>query len=115
MMQIIPEPLGEAIKNARQEEGIGIEKLAEMADISSRYLYRIENENKKPSYDVIYRLIHALGVSADRIFYPKESKKESEVEDLIRMLYDCDKRAFAVVKAMIRAMLETSGGTLDTN
>ena len=115
MMQIIPEPPGEAIKNARQEEGIGIEKLAEMADITSRYLYRIENENKKPSYDVIYRLIHALGVSADRIFYPKDPRKQSEVEDLIRMLYDCDKRAFAVVKAMVRAMLETSGSSLDTN
>ena len=60
-------------------------------------------------------LIHALGVSADRIFYPKDPRKNSEVEDLIRMLYDCDKRAFAVVKAMVRVMPETTGGSLDTN
>lgn len=68
-----PETLGSILKAAREKSGITIEALAERAEITERYLYRIENEGKKPSFDVLYKLIRELSISADSIFYPEKA------------------------------------------
>ena len=47
------ETLGDIIKSARQKADITIEELANRVNITERYLYRIENEGKKPSFDVL--------------------------------------------------------------
>ena len=52
MVHTKAETLGDVIKAARQKSGLTIEELANRLDISERYLYRIENEDKKPSYEV---------------------------------------------------------------
>lgn len=71
-------PLGDIIKNARQKNGLTIEELVEKADITVRYLYRIENQDAKPSYELLYFLIRELGIDPDTIFYPDKS-----IQDLI--------------------------------
>lgn len=106
-MRKIPNTLGDIIKNAREKAGITIEALANKVDITERYLYRIENENKKPSYDVLYKLIRELSISPDLIFYPEKPSKDSEVENLLRMLSDCDERSLEVVKATAKALIDT--------
>ena len=102
-----PETLGSILKAAREKSGITIEALAERAEITERYLYRIENEGKKPSFDVLYKLIRELSISADSIFYPEKPSKDSEVEDLVRTLYSCDDRSMKIVKATAKAALES--------
>ena len=102
-MRKIPNTLGDIIKNAREKAGITIEALANKVDITERYLYRIENENKKPSYDVLYKLIRELSISPDLIFYPEKPSKDSEVENLLRQLSDCDDRSLQVIKATAKA------------
>lgn len=103
-----PETLGDIIKSARQRADITIEALADKVDITERYLYRIENEGKKPSYDVLYKLIRELSISPDSIFYPKKPSKDSEVENLLRMLSVCDERSLEVVKATVKALIDTA-------
>ena len=95
-------------KAAREIAGITIEALAEKAGITERYLYRIENEGKKPSFDVLYKLIRELSISADSIFYPEKLSKDSEVENLLRMLSGCDERSLKVVKATVKAFIDTA-------
>lgn len=51
-MHKIPDTLGDVIKDARQNKSITIEALAEKLDVTERYMYRLENEHKKPSYDI---------------------------------------------------------------
>lgn len=63
---------GLAIKNARINCDLTQEQLSERASITCRYLIAIENEGKIPKYPVIYRLIHAMHISADRVFYPEQ-------------------------------------------
>lgn len=103
-----PEMLGSILKAAREIAGITIEALAEKAGITERYLYRIENEGKKPSFDVLYKLIRELSISADSIFYPEKPSKDSEVENLLRMLSACDERSLKVVKATVKALIDTA-------
>lgn len=108
MVHTYPETLGDVIKEARQKSGLTMEELAFRVDITTRYLYRIENEGKKPSYDVLYRLIRELSITPDSIFYPERSTKDSEVENLIRRLYNCDERSLEVIKATALALIETA-------
>ena len=103
-----PDTLSSVIKTAREKVGITIEALAEKVGITERYLYRIENEGKKPSYDVLCKLIRELYISPDSIFYPEKSSKDSEVENLIRMLYRCDERSLEVIKATIKVLIDTA-------
>ena len=103
-----PETLGSILKAAREKAGTAIEALAERAGITERYLYRIENEGKTPSFDVLYKLIREWSISADSIFYPEKPSKDSEVENLLRMLSACDERPLEVVKATVKALIDTA-------
>lgn len=82
--------------------------MAEKIGITERYLYRIENEGKKPRYDVLYKLIRELSIDPDLIFYPEKLSKDSEIENLLRKLSSCDGRSIQVVKATIQALIDTA-------
>lgn len=99
--------LSSVIKSARKSADITMEALADKVGITERYLYRIENEHKKPSFDVRLKLIRELAISADAIFYPDKPCKDTEIEDLIRMLYNCDDRSMKVIKATVKAALDS--------
>ena len=60
--------LGNVIKQARQRADITIESLAERVGVTDRYIYRIENEGKKPSYDILSKIIQVLHIDPDLIF-----------------------------------------------
>lgn len=106
-MHNIPETLGGIIKAARQNADVTMETLAEKVGITERYLYRIENEGKKPSFDVLYKLVRELNIKPDLIFYPEKPSKDSEAENLARMLLNCDERSMKIIKATVKAVLES--------
>lgn len=105
-MQIQHEILGDVVKAARQRSKITIETLAERVNVTDRYLYRIENEGQKPSYDVLCKLIRELAIDPNLIFYPEKSVKDAEIEEIVRRLYRCDKRSIAIIEATVKAALE---------
>ena len=107
-MQNEHEMLGEIIKNARMKADITVEDLAAKVGVGERFIYRIENEGKKPSFDVLHKLVRELNISADSIFYPEKPSKDSEVENLLRMLSACDERSLEVVKATAKALINTA-------
>ena len=100
------ETIGQLIKKARKQSNLTIEALADKVGVSERYIYRIENEGKMPSFEVLYKLIRYLNISSDSIFYPEKPSKESEIEDLVRMLYNCNERDLEIIKAIVKAMYE---------
>ena len=106
-MHCNPETLGDILKLAREKADITVETLADRVGITERYLYRIENEDKKPSYDVLYKLIRELSISPDSIFYPEPPFEESAAEKLVRMLHGCDERSIKIIKATVKAALES--------
>lgn len=91
--------LGCILKAARKDRELTREQLAEIINITPRYLMSIENENKKPSYDVLFRLVRELGISADTIFYPENQHVDTKVEHLVRLLYLCDDRELKIATA----------------
>lgn len=106
-MQNKYEMLGEIIKNARTRADMTVEELANRVGISERFIYRIENEGKKPSYEILYKLIRELAIVPDQIFFPEKQVEDSEMETIIRMLHNCDERSIQIIKATIKAALES--------
>ena len=106
-MQKKYEALGDIVKSARTKADTTVEALAEKVGVSERYIYRIENEGKKPSYDVLFKLIRELSIIPDQIFFPEKQAEDSEMESVIRMLYNCDERSMQIIKATIKAALES--------
>ena len=111
-MPIKNDVLGSITKSARKSCGLTIDALAEKIGISARYLSSIENENKKPSFEVLYKLIRILTISPDSIFYPETPSNDSEIENLVRLLHSCDDHSLKVVRATVEALLENQ---LQTN
>ena len=107
-MHTVPEAPGAVIKEARQKTDITMEKLAERVGITERYLYRIENEGQKPSYDVFIKLIRELAIDPRLITQPEYQEMDDEVGDILRMLCTCDKRSLEVVKATIHALIDSA-------
>lgn len=106
-MHIVEDTLGKVIKEARLKSELTREQLAERLDITPRYLISIENEKHKPSYDILFKIIRELAIMPDAIFYPDKPCKDTEIEDLIRMLYNCDEYSIQVVRATVKALLGT--------
>ena len=105
MVQKQPETPSEIIKAARDKSDLTVEELTDRVGITERYLYRIENEGKIPTFEVLKKIVRELAI--DGIFYPEKQVKDSEVEDLVRMLYGCDDRSLKIIRATVKAALES--------
>ena len=108
MVQKQPETPSEIIKAARDKSDLTVEELTDRVGITERYLYRIENEGKVPKFEVLKKLVRELAIDANAIFYPEKPSKDSEVENLLRMLSACDERSLEVVKATVKALIDTA-------
>lgn len=106
-MQKQPEMPSEIIKAARDKSDLTVEELTDRVGITERYLYRIENEGKVPTFEVLKKIVRELAIDGNLIFYPEKQVKDSEVEDLVRMLYICDDRSLKIIRATEKAALES--------
>ena len=105
-----PGKFGRILKEIRLQNGYTREQFAERVGISTRYLSAIENEQREPSYDVLYRLFHGLGISADTIFYPNENKADnSDAEQIKRLYLECSERDRKIIKNILDTMLDNRG------
>ena len=66
-MQIDYISLGSRIKEARKNQGLTQEQLAERADLSTTHISNIENAKKIPSLQAIVDIANALSVTTDSL------------------------------------------------
>lgn len=74
--------LGGMVKSARQAKELTQSQLAERLLISTRYLKAIENSGRKPSYDLLARIIIELDIPANMVF-PLEQKERNTGSNII--------------------------------
>lgn len=59
---MLAKQLGENIKNRRKELGITQPHLAELANVSTNTLYKLERGQGNPSFEVLNKLAEVLGM-----------------------------------------------------
>jgi len=100
------EKLGSIIKSARTEKQLTQKSLAERLSITPHYLMSIENGKHIPSCDLLYKIIRALEIPADSIFYPVNDKNQDTIDKLKPYLYKCDEKDLNVVMTILQSLLE---------
>ena len=98
--------IGDHIRKLREEKGLTREWVAEHSDTGLRHLAAIEQGEKNPSVDTLYRIIRCIGVSSDRVFYPEQSEHNSELEDISYLAATCTYKGQQMIVAFIRMLLE---------
>ena len=93
-------PFGEAIKDAREKNGLTREELAEQLDITPRYLQSIEKEGQQPRFMLFIQLITMFDISADQyIFSEKQIKKTSRRRQIDKRLDTFDDKALTIIES----------------
>ena len=98
--------LGAVIKEARIRAGMTQENLAKKLGISTRHIIQIENGYRKPSYNLLFLIVRELVILTDTIFFPEHDDYHQELEQVIALLYRCNKKELCVVTATLIALLE---------
>ncbi|MDO4333300.1 MAG: helix-turn-helix transcriptional regulator [Eubacteriales bacterium] len=94
--------LGNAIRKARLEKGFSQEELAEIVDITPTHMKHLESEHRKPSIEVLEKLMIALDLSFDMIVFPEMEKIKAG--DWPVLLADCSKSELNIIRDVIISM-----------
>ena len=98
------QPLGQAIKKAREARGITREQLAEILDYAPRHIQSIENEGQHPSLQLFIQLVRMFDIPVDQYLFPDEESSaiRHQVDATLRRLTDAE---LTVVDATAHALL----------
>lgn len=98
---------GQAIKEARNVKGLSRNQLADMMNITPRYIASIENSGQHPSLQIFYELVTILDVSVDQFFFPnKETEKSTQRRQLESLLDEMGDKDLTIMTATAKGIQE---------
>lgn len=98
-------PIGQAIKKAREANGITREQLAEQLDYVARHIQSVENEGQHPSFQLFTQLVTMFDISVDQYIFPNKKTNKSTLRRQIDSLLDTlDDKDLSVVEATVKGL-----------
>ena len=105
---------GRAVREARESRGLTREKLAEMLDLTPRYLMYVETRGQHMSLQKLYEIATMFNISVDQYFFPDTSEsKTTRRRQLDNILDNMDDYDLSIVSATAQAI--TEGKQFPTN
>ena len=95
---------GARLRAVRKERGYTQERLAELTKLSTRHIAGIEKGEANPSFEVLYTITTALGVSFDAIFNPADKQVEREIQEITGLYRACPEQGRRLILVATRAM-----------
>jgi transcriptional regulator with XRE-family HTH domain len=100
-----PGLLGNTIRQARIDNKLTQEQLAELVQITPTHLKHIESEHRKPSIEVLFALAETLHFSLDALFITDGSKEHSRRKNELQLLINtCSDNELDVLIAALREL-----------
>jgi len=96
--------MGRSVRKAREDKGITQAALAEKIEVSLRTIIAIENGKRNPTFEVLYRLVHALDIPGDLIFRPDALPNTPEQEQFISEYLNATEREQRVAVSAARSV-----------
>jgi transcriptional regulator with XRE-family HTH domain len=97
--------IGQAIKAARENNGLTREQLAEKLDLAPRYIMSVENQGQHPSFQVFYELITMFDISVDQYLLPeKPVKRSTRRRQLDALLDSLSEKDLIILEATARGI-----------
>ena len=95
--------IGQRIREIRKEQNKTREELAEKAEISTKFLYEIENGKKGISAESVLKIAKALSISTDYLLSGEVKANNDKVENLSFKQWKC-------LEKIIKLMYEFCNG-----
>ncbi len=99
--------IGGIVRSAREAMGLTQSELAKRISASKHTILMVENNQRYPSFQIFYRLVHALDISSDLIVYPRKTTCTLEQEQIIRELLGSDDRTQEIAFKLLHCLLRT--------
>ena len=98
-------PMGQAIKKAREAQGMTREQVARIVDYDPRHLQAVENEGQYPSIELFIQLITMFDVSVDEYIHTGKKAEKSSVRRRVDTMLDrLDDKELSVVEATVNGL-----------
>lgn len=98
-------PLGDAVRQARNDKQLTQRKLANLIDRDVRTIINIENYNANPKMEVMYPLIRELSMDPTKIFYPENETGGEAYRKMHILLSECNENDIEMLYAICKAVL----------
>lgn len=99
--------IGRVLRAGREAKGMTQAALAEKTHTALRTIIAIENDQRYPTYEVFYKIIHVLDISADQVFWPENVTYKPEQEQMIREFLACSEWEQEVVVKTMRTLVRS--------
>ncbi|VBB08455.1 Hypothetical protein LUCI_3727 [Lucifera butyrica] len=76
--------IGLKIKDLRTKQGMSMTKLAKEANVGQATISHIENNDNQPTFDILERIITALGFSLAEFFADEQQTIDPELNRLLQ-------------------------------
>lgn len=96
-------PLGDAVKQARENSGLTQVELANALEIDSRTILNIENYKGNPKMKILFPLICLLRIDSREIFHPEEKLDSPELRHLRMLIDSCTEEEAAALYPVVQA------------
>ena len=104
--------LGNTIRQARIDNKLTQEQLAELVQITPTHLKHIESEHRKPSIEVLFALASVLHFSLDALLIPKESREQAKRKNELNLLISsCTDNELKVLIAALQELAHQKNKT----
>ena len=116
-MQEYVQILSSVIRQERLKIGMTQGELAEHIGIDSRTILKIENHKGNPTMEVLYPLLRALNIDANRIFYPDFHEHSPARKQFQFFLSDCSDEEIQSLHQVCQTVLSVmrSSAPIDLN
>lgn len=91
--------LGNVIRKSRISLGYSQEELSEKIGITPTHMKHLESEHRKPSLEVLIRLMETLGFSFDALVFP--SSDNTIQNEWLALLSDCTESEQNIIRDMV--------------
>jgi transcriptional regulator with XRE-family HTH domain len=99
---------GKRLREIRKAHRLKIGQLAEKADTGVKHLGRIERGEKQPSFDLIFALAKAMGVSPAKFFELDSAPADARVlrKQMDRILAQRDAKELQQIQRLLAALFD---------
>ncbi len=99
--------LGVNVKRYREEKGLTVGKLAEIAGVSISHINNIESASTHASAEVLVRISNALGIPLDLLLCDSlagEANRMARIMEYYTLLEDCDESESKIIMATLQTL-----------
>lgn len=99
--------LGVNVKRYREERGMTVGKLAEIAGVSISHINNIESASTHASAEVLVRISNALGIPIDLLLCDSltgEANRMARIMEYYSLLADCNEAETKIIMATLQTL-----------